>query len=224
MSSVLDYWGSKLEIPDSEKLRIKRMVRGKDAGHFMLSNKCHKLLRVDGDVFKSVFIVNRGFLYKGDYTAPPEENNYSDSANYLSDDGLAGFSISKEGWLVSLYSNYRTGGFAKAVKDFIVPRAYKLVCIVSRSDSRNSLVNLYKNAYGFREYARTVNDTKVMREHYGDEFINNFVQRYGIPYHVFMIGGNAAGEPGEIRSFDYYFDAEDYVERTVRQIGKKGDR
>lgn len=221
MSGTSAYWYEKKEIPAIELNKIKAIVHGKKIGTFELGGKEHFLLKVDGNIFRDVFIENRQFLYRGDYTAPSEENDYLNSANYLSEDGLAGFSITANGWLVSLFSNYRSGGFAGAVKKYIVDAAYKLVCIVADTDEGNALVALYGKLYGFRKYAVTINDMEIMRRYYGDEFIENFVSKNGIPFHVFMIGANAVGEAGAIRCFDDYFEAEAYVERSVTNKTKE---
>ena len=52
--------------------------------------------------------------------------------------------------------------FARAVKDYIIGDAYKLVCIVSEKEGSHGLVRMYEKIYGFRKYARTINDTIVM--------------------------------------------------------------
>lgn len=218
MSVTSEYWYEKKEIPEEEKKRIKALVKGEAIDEFELNGVKHRLLKVDGAAFRDVFIENRRFLYKGDYTAPPDENNYQLSSNYLSEDGLAGFSITDNGWLVSLFSNYREHGFAKAIKGYILENAYKLVCIVADTDEENGLVELYKKLYGFREYVTTINDIEVMREHYGSEFIDSFVSKNGTPFHVFMIGRNSVGEGTEIKRFEDYFEAEEYVENTVSLI------
>lgn len=124
--------------------------------------------------------------------------------------------ITNEGWLVSLFSNYREGSFAKSVKDLVIRDAYKLVCIVADTDDGNRLVDLYEKHYGFRKYAATINDTDIMRKCYGDEFIDSFLLNNGVPFHVFMIGKNATGSgQAGIRRFEDYFEAEAYVDQTV---------
>ena len=215
MSEISEYWYEKKEIPEKEKIRIKELVKGDIVGEFDICGTTHNLLRVSGNVFRDVFIENRKFLYKGDYTAPSEENDYLNSINYLSEDGLAGFSITSKGWLVSLFSNYKNGGFARAIKKFIVNHAYKLVCIVANTEEGNKLVELYKNIYGFREYVTTINDTDIMRKYYGDDFINSFTMKRGTPFHVFMIGETAKGVGNDIKKFQNYYEAEEYVNNSV---------
>ena len=46
-----------------------------------------------------------------------------------------------------------------------------------------------------------------MREHHGDDFMNNFIERNGYIYHVFMIRNYS----GSIKMFNDYFEAHDFV-------------
>lgn len=218
MEHTFEYWYVKKPIPEEEKEDIKNMVKGKHVDWIDFGDVKRSLLYVDGTTFRNVFVANRKFLFKGDYTAPSDENDYLDAKNYLTEDGLAGFSITKSGWLVSFFSNYEKGGFAHSIKKYVVSDAYKLVCIVANTDEGNGLIELYESVYGFRKYAKTVNDVEVMREYYGNEFIDNFVSKNGMPFHVFMIGKNAIGEGAGIKEFQDYFEAEEYVDKTVKRI------
>ena len=215
MSGISEYWYTRKEMPEEEKSRIKGLVKGEAAGSFEIRGKKYTLLKVDGRTFRAVFIENRKYLFRGDHTAPPDENDYMDSQNFLTEDGLAGFSVTARGWLVSLFSNLETCGFAGAVRQFVTERAYKLVCIAADSEEGNGLVRFYRECYGFRKYAATINDTEIMRQYYGDEFMDTFIFHNGTPFHIFMIGKDAAGEEGEIKQFQDYFAAEAYVEETV---------
>lgn len=218
MGAVSDFWYEKKCLPDETVLYLRTAVNGEPAGTFSIGGDIRHLLKVNGDVFRTVFIENRKYLYRGDFTAPSDDNDYENSANYLSEDGLAGFSVTDKGWLVSLFSNLEKPGFARAVREFVIKDAYKLVCIVTGDPGDNKLVRLYEKHYGFRIYAATVDDTAVMRKYYGDGFIDGFVSRNGTPFHVFMTGGNAEGDGTGIRYFEDYFEAEAYVDETVRKI------
>lgn len=209
------YWYTKRTIPKAARNKIRQMTAGKVVDEIEFSGIRRKLLEVSGAVFKPLFIENRRYLYKGEFTAPSIENDYLNSRNYVTEDGLAGFSLTGSGWLVSLYSNYTEKGFARAVKDHIIKSAYKLVCIVSEQEGSDGLVRMYEDLYGFRKYARTINDTVVMGEHYGDEFIQKFIKENGAPYHIFMIGKDAVGVTDSYPEFEDYFVAEKYVDDTV---------
>ena len=212
-----DYWYAKKNIPAEEKSRIKQLVKGEVIGSVQLGCVSHALLKVEDKVFREVFNENRRYLYKGDFTAPADENDYVNSFNCLTDDGLAGFAVTSDGWLVSLFSNCEEKGFAEQIKPFIKD-AYKLVLIVADHDKDNSLVRLYQDVFGFRKYVMTTDDSAVMRKYYGDEFVDEFIARNGIPSHIFMIGENAAGTDENLPLFYDYFMAESFVEKTVRKI------
>ena len=211
-SSIQEHSG---RIPADVKKSLSGLVKGEYIKTITIDSYQRKLLKVDGKTFKSVFVVNRIYLQNGEYTAPPDENEYIESSNYLTEDGLAGFSISPTGWLVSLFSNYTFSGFAASVNSIIREKASKLVCIVSDSLEENRLVKHYKECFGFRVYARTTDDTEIMTIYYGREFISNFISRHGKPFHVFMVSELAKTVNEEIAVFNDYFKAEEFVERTV---------
>lgn len=214
MDNFSEGWYKKIAISLEDKQRISAMCEGEIVDELKFGGVERKLLKVNADVFARVFIANRKFLLRGDYTAPPDENDYINATNYLTEDGLAGFAITDDGWLVSLFSNYEYRGFAKSITSY-VQKAYKLVCIVADTDENNGLIDVYHSLFGFTKYVRTCNDTNIMREYYGDEFIDNFVKMRGKPFHIFMIGKNAVGEGENGRVFEDYFEAEQYVNDTV---------
>lgn len=209
----IDYWHEHHDIPESIKKDLKELVKG-DIVELLYPKEYASvaLLKVDSEIFNKAFAINREFLYRGDYTAPPEENSYGDDECYLTEDGLAGFSITEKNWLVSLYSNQPWKGFLNMVVP-LLGRVTKLVCIVN--DTNDGLVNTYKKALGFIEIAHTVDDIEIMTEYYGRDFIENFVQYYGHPHHVFLCRPKDRHEEINIKTFYDYFEAEDYVDREV---------
>ena len=142
-----EYWYEKKVIPAEEKAKIKQLVQGEVIGSIQLGNISHLLLKVEGKVFCEVFNENRRYLFRGDFTAPADDNDYINSFNCLTDDGLAGFAVTSDGWLVSLFSNNGEKGFAEQIKPFIKD-AYKLVLVVADHDEDNSLVRLYQDVFG----------------------------------------------------------------------------
>lgn len=210
------YWYSRTGIPQHVLSCLKEMTTGTETAILTIGGNRIGLLSVSGTVFRKAFSINREYLFRGDYTAPPEENDYDSSVNYLTEDGLAGFSITSSGWLVSLFSNYEYPGFAHSVKKIITEKASKLVCITASSCHENKLVELYKQCFGFRIYAKTKNDSQIMAQCYGTDFVRDFQQKRGTPFHIFMIGAKA--KPTVIpciKEFEDYFIAEDFVDRNV---------
>lgn len=209
----IDYWHEKHDLPEKTKQKLKELVNGEVVE--WLYPKGYEpvaLYKVSSEVFNKAFAVNRDFLFRGDYTAPPEENSYGDDECYLTEDGLAGFSITKKNWLVSLYSNQPWKGFLTMFIP-LLQRVTKLVCIVN--DTNDDLVNAYKKALGFKVIAHTVDDMQIMTEYYGKEFIENFIRNYGHPHHVFMYRPKDEMEEREVKTFEDYFEAEAYVDGEV---------
>ena len=209
----IDYWHEHHLMPEESKKQLRQIINGEFVEWLKPRNHGHvALLRVDSETFRKAFEFNRTFLFRGDYTAPPDENSYGDDECFLTEDGLAGFSITEKNWLVSLYSNQSWKGFLNMVAP-LLGRVTKLVCIVN--DVNEDLVNAYSKALGFKVIARTIDDTEIMTEYYGRDFIENFVNNYGHPHHVFMYRPRCEEENIEIKVFEDYFEAEEYVDREV---------
>lgn len=214
LNTTPDYWHQIQQMPENEKQKIRSIVRGE----YIMTLRPHgyssvNLLKVNSKTFVSAFSFNRHFLYRGDYTAPPGENNYKDDECFLTEDGLSGFAITKNNWLVSLFSNQPWKGFLKMIVPML-QRATKLVCIVN--ENNEGLVQAYQNTLGFKIIARTVDDLEIMKEYYGKDFIESFVLNYGHPHHVFMYRPTPEKDNLKVKVFTDYFEAEAYVDREVK--------
>ena len=211
----MNYWHEKIVMPNMEREILRQGVKGEFIAELNpIGHESVNLLRVAYPIFLRSFMINRKYLYKGDYTAPPEENNYENCECFLTEDGLAGFAITHNNWLISVFSNEPWRGFLRLIFPFI-SRATKLVCIVNDASGNHDLVNAYKNILGFKVIANTIDDTDIMREYYGNEFIDNFLMSYGRPYHIFMYRPGKGNKPIGIRVFSDYFEAEAYVDKEV---------
>ena len=111
-----DFWYEKQQVPEFICSQLRNEVKGTVAG--VLPNGV-RLLTVSPVCFKRSFDVNRIYLYRGDFTAPSYENDYFNAVNYLTENGLAGFSVSNDGWLSSLFSNQTWKGFARMIIPYI---------------------------------------------------------------------------------------------------------
>ncbi len=202
-------WKKRVPIPPETKKKLQNIVHGKVLREISVGGKTHGLLSVDGEVFRKTFSICRPLLYRGEYTADPAETDYSKALCVLTDDGLSGFSITEDKWLVSLFSMHG-GGFVTQVPD-IMEKAQKLVCVASGDIRKNNLVGVYSKL-GFRICAVTRDDTETFRRFYGSRFINEFTALHGRPYHVFMCRGAA---PEKIQEFSEYFEAEHCINAQV---------
>lgn len=212
------YWYKKQQPPKEFAEEIKKAVTGDPVLSVQLSDKTRTLFRTDSAAFAEIFSKNRRFLFRGEYTAEPVDNDYIHSDSYVTEDGLAGFSLSHSGWLTSLFSNLPVKGFALAVKPFILPRIDKLVCIISGDEDASGLVVFYKKHYGFVPWAYTADDRILMRQCYGDEFVSTFELLHGIPRHLFMVKAESCPAGHKPRTFTDYFEAEDDTQRYLERV------
>ena len=200
------YWYTKTPLPAELRETIRDKVQGTPITSLAFGGISRELLMVDAETFAEVFSLNRSYIFHGEYTAPAVENDYRNAENYLTSDGLAGFSISSDGWLMSLFSNTEEKGFLRAIEGIIREKTRKLVCIVSEDQK---LVDIYK-AIGFHAVAITVNDIGLMREYHGDRFVQDYLLRHTSLRHVFMVKGKASED--DIRIFADYWKAKEYVQ------------
>lgn len=94
-------------MPDELRKIIRDKVLGSPVATLTFSGVSRDLLMVDAETFAEVFSLNKPYIFHGEYTAPAAENDYRNAENYLTSDGFAGFSISSDGWLMSLFSNLK---------------------------------------------------------------------------------------------------------------------
>lgn len=115
---------------------------------------------VDGETFHDIFNTVRNALPFGELVDvhPIEttehdgwtETGYNETHNYLSDDGMAGFSITKDGDLISVFNASGKKGFLRSVAPFIRQNAKTLDCyVLDPSISGTNLQEMYNKAFGF---------------------------------------------------------------------------
>lgn len=110
---------------------------------------------VDGQTFHDVFEIVRTYLKNGELVdlhnakTSDDEIGYNDTENYLSEDGLSGFSITKEGDLISVFNNSDRRGWLKTIasNEEIMSRIKTLDAYDS---NQQSLPAMYKKALGMK--------------------------------------------------------------------------
>lgn len=197
--NVMNYWHAKTPLPEDVKADLAAMTSGEEVCTLETGVK---LLKVNPRLFSRVFMLNRTYLYRGEFLASSGETEYKEC--YLTEDGRAGFGISTCDWLVSVFNSYEERGFLKAVQPYTTG-ATKLVCLYR---PHGKLVETYA-ILGYQIAAETIDDEAIMRKYYGDEFVDDFIQHNGQPHHVFMV---RAEEPIQSKVFKDYFDAETWVD------------
>lgn len=110
---------------------------------------------VDGQTFHDIFEIVRTYLKNGELVdlhnvkTTDDGIGYNDTENYLSEDGLAGFSITKEGDLISVFNNSDRRGWLKTIasNEEIMSRIRTLDAYDS---DQQSLPAMYKKALGMK--------------------------------------------------------------------------
>ena len=210
-----NYWHKRINIPKYIVKKINTIIsESKEIIETLTLENNNKicLLEVEPSLFSKVFAQNRKYLYHGDYTSPADVNGYANCKCFLTNNGLAGFAVSNDGWLTSLFSNLNCKGFLQSVKKVINQYATKLECFCTVNSSESKLIKLYEDI-GFQICAKTRDDRNDMIEYYGNEFVHNFLKYYGIPYHVFMIASNKKIK--QIKIFDNYYVAHEYINKMM---------
>ena len=136
---------------------VNRGINASHANEFLAESKKNgtkfRLFgNVDGNTFHDVFEVARAFTRNGELVDLHEVKSsddgigYEDCTNYLSDDGLSGFSITPKGDLISVFNaNASKPGFLDAISEFVKQEATTLDCYASPNQN---LMEMYKKKFG----------------------------------------------------------------------------
>lgn len=146
---------------------------------------------VDGETFKNIFSVARNYLQNGELV--DLHDDYSDCECYLTEDGLGGFAIEKDGNLVSVFNlNTQKGGFLKTIAPIVKEKAKFLDCFMSE---KQPLAEMYSKIFGFK----VVSDMPYNMEYDHDDIGKN----HNMPKVAFMVNTEK-----ELKTT--HFDKDDY--------------
>lgn len=161
------------------------------------SGKEEKIRKVDGDTFRKLFACCRTYLENGDQVDLHDEEFYRDGGfGIVSENGMAGFFITKEGDAVSGYSLFATdivdnqpkrvrgGGFFKTIAPLMRKYAKTTDCFSTR---KQNLPEFYKAVFGFKEAAKLDFNFNILAEYKGREYAEWFVKTYGESPVSFMV-------------------------------------
>lgn len=200
-----------------KKEKIPNEVLNKIAKYFENANKIavykyydRVIYKVDSITFKNIFTENRKYLFNGDSTSNPSTNDYKNSECYLMSNGLSGFAITNDGWLISMFSNDENIKFGKIASKIIQEKANKLV-LVKGDKEENHLEDYYAKNWNFIKIAETIDDSKYKEIYDGNDFLDNYIARKGIPKHIFMVNKRKILD-GKFKVFDDFYDAMKYVD------------
>ena len=159
--------------------------RGNDNGILNLSakdNQFNLYQNVDGELFHDVFEIARSYLRNGELVDLHGVNTtddgigYKDCFNYLSQDGLSGFSITPDGDLISVFNTSNKKGFLRAIAQTVNEKAQTLDCYASKNQN---LMEMYEKTFGFK--TASVMEYNMEYDH------DNIAQNHGDPQVAFMV-------------------------------------
>lgn len=129
---------------------------------------------VNGELFHDAFEISRQFLLNGElvdlHTVETTKDGigYNDCYNYLSKDGLSGFSITPTGDLISVFNASGKKGFLRAISDVVKSKAKTLDCYASPNQN---LMAMYEKVFGFKtasvmEYNMEYDHDDIAKNHF----------------------------------------------------------
>lgn len=154
---------------------------------------------IDGRLFHDIFSIVRTYLPNGELV--DLHDNYDDAICYITSDGLAGFAVTSDGNLISVYSLYGATkkGFLGAIKDLITEAG------ATRLDGYNSplqpLAEIYSKVFGWK--VASMMDYNMEYDH------DNIAENHKMPQVAFMVNTDAEIETKHFNK-DQYDEAESY--------------
>ena len=177
---------------------------------------------IPGDLFHDVFEVCHPYLKNGDCVDIHEAQDYSNNQNYLSEDGLSGISITKDGDLVSVFNLSNEGGFLKTIAPIVKEKCKTLDCF-KVLNSAKGLPDLYEKAFGFKTASVLDFNYDLLAQEKGKDYADHFVKTYGkSPVH-FMVNTDSEVEVKHF-SKDQWEDAYNYQQEVAFPEKKKSSR
>ena len=153
---------------------------------------------VDGSLFHDCFEIARSYLKNGELVdlhgieTTEYGIGYNDCFNYLSEDGLSGFSITPDGDLISVFNASGKNGFLRAIAPIVKEKAKTLDCYVSE---KQNLMGMYEHAFSFK--TASLMDYNMEYDH------DNISENHGNPQVAFMVNTEAEVETREFSAEDY---------------------
>ena len=147
---------------------------------------------VDGQLFHDVFEVARGYTKNGELVDLHDAVDYSKNTNYISADGLSGFSITPDGDLISVFNAGNKKGFLYSISDIVKQDAKTLDCYDSNIQD---LGKIYEKVFGFKVASEM--DYNMEYDH------DSIAMNHGNPTVSFMVNTDADVETKHFGKDDY---------------------
>ena len=160
---------------------------------------------VDPSLFHDIFEVARKYLKNGELvdlhgieTTDDHGIGYKYCYNYLSDDGLSGFSITPTGDLISVFNAGDKRGFLWAISDYVKENAKTLDCYMSPIQDLSAM---YQRVFGFKVASIMAHNMEFDHD--------NIAKNHNKPKVAFMVNTNRDIEVKHFGEYEYT-QAEEY--------------
>ena len=160
---------------------------------------------VDADSFHDTMEIVQKFLRNGDAVDVHNVEDYKNTKNYLSEDGLSGFAITQDGDLISVF-NMGAKGYLDTISEEVKKNAKTLDCFQSE---KQPLADMYEKKLGFKKASIMDFNYDFLVEEKGKEYADYFVKTYGEAPVVFMVNTDQDVETKHFNK-DQYDEAVQY--------------
>lgn len=173
----------------------------------------HLCADIDAETFHDVFEIVQTFLRNGDCVDVHDTEDYVKNKNYLSSDGLSGFSITPNGDLISVF-NLATNGFLRSIKDYVRQQGAKtLDCFDSEGQH---LPAMYEYSLGFKTASVLEFNKDILESEKGKEYTDYFIKTYGnAPVHFMVLTDTEV--KSESFTKDQYDEAKNWQQNCLKQ-------
>lgn len=195
--------------------KMENIIRSNNDSGKPLKNGFAEVNNTD---FEEIFKVNHPYLRNPDTVTPYGADDYKNNKNYLSEDGLSGFSITPNGDLISVFNNSGKPGMLMKISDTVKSEAKTLDCFSSKAQD---LPSLYADAFGFKTAAIMDFNYDIMAEEHGKEYADAFVEKYGEAPVYFMVKSDKNITPKHFNK-DQYEEAMGYRDSFVDNSNPTG--
>ena len=219
------YHSGSESINEELRRRYSRCFQRKLERYYNGSNDTSRILKETGDYkiikevnakdFHDIFEICRTYLPFGELVDLHE--NYDNDTCYLSDDGLSGFAITKEGDLVSVFNlNTPKGGWLNTISNEVKEKAKTLDCYVSE---KQNLQAMYIKKFGFK--------TASIMDYNMDFNHDDIAKNHNSPKVAFMVNTNAEVATKSFNK-NQYDEAKAYqlsfINNEVKETSKAKDK
>lgn len=162
------------------------------------SGEQFNIVEVDATTFHDVFEICRCFLENGELVdlhgikTSSDGIGYEDMTNYITDDGMSGFAITKDGDIVSVYNLGTQRGFLSAIAPVVKERSSTLDCYMSPNQP---LHKFYEKYLGFK--IASVMDYNMEYDH------DNIAKNHQNPQIAFMVNSDSDVQTRHFSKDDY---------------------